>query len=231
MLVSSKAILTNMALIYKKRFEIFFGTLLLVLFESLFISEMIFEEFLLSIFYILNVCAGMLLAKEYPKLLCILLFLLTASVTSELITPYCIDPKLTPQIQVICYLLFYSIVAFLIVTQEWHATKIDRSVIIGLMAGYTSLGMVAFSIFMSIEYFYPGSIQGISSEAGISKEGTILYFSFITLLTVGYGEILPVTPIAQKACILVGLMGQFYLVILTAIIVGKYLQGNNNVEQ
>jgi hypothetical protein len=42
-------------------------------------------------------------------------------------------------------------------------------------------------------------------------------------LTIGYGEIVPATPVAQKAAILTGLMGQFYLVIVTAIVVGKYL--------
>jgi voltage-gated potassium channel Kch len=50
-----------------------------------------------------------------------------------------------------------------------------------------------------------------------------MYFSFTTLLTIGYGDILPITQVAQKAAIFVGLTGQFYLVILTAITVGKYL--------
>jgi len=51
----------------------------------------------------------------------------------------------------------------------------------------------------------------------------LMYFSFVTLLTIGYGDIIPITQIAQKATIFVGLIGQFYLVILTAITVGKYL--------
>ncbi|MEM6816304.1 MAG: ion channel, partial [Bacteroidota bacterium] len=51
----------------------------------------------------------------------------------------------------------------------------------------------------------------------------ILYYSYITLLTIGYGEIVPAIPIAQKAAILVGLVGQFYLVIITAVVVEKYI--------
>ncbi|WP_101449582.1 ion channel [Aquimarina sp. MAR_2010_214] len=50
-----------------------------------------------------------------------------------------------------------------------------------------------------------------------------MYYSYITLMTIGYGEIIPVTSLSQKAAILVGMMGQFYLVILTAIVVGKYI--------
>jgi voltage-gated potassium channel len=41
------------------------------------------------------------------------------------------------------------------------------------------------------------------------------------------GEILPVSNLAQKGAILVALVGQFYLVILTAIVVGKYINQNN----
>ena len=50
----------------------------------------------------------------------------------------------------------------------------------------------------------------------------LMYFSYIILMTIGYGEIIPLTTLAQKAIILIGLIGQFYLVILTAFVVGKY---------
>ena len=50
-----------------------------------------------------------------------------------------------------------------------------------------------------------------------------MYFAYITLMTIGYGDILPITDLAQKASMFIGLIGQFYLVILTAIVVGKYI--------
>ena len=50
-----------------------------------------------------------------------------------------------------------------------------------------------------------------------------MYYSYITLLTIGYGDILPVSALAHKAAILIGLMGQIYLVVITAIVVGKYI--------
>ena len=49
-------------------------------------------------------------------------------------------------------------------------------------------------------------------------------------MTIGYGEITPVTLLAQKATILIGLLGQFYLVIITAIIVGKFLTQNPGIK-
>nr|WP_255731903.1 ion channel [Ruegeria sp. Ofav3-42] len=92
------------------------------------------------------------------------------------------------------------------------------------MSGYLSLGLVAFFLFLAIEFYQPGSLHGLPETVDeYHKEGSILYFAFITLMTVGYGEIVPAVPLAQKAAMLVGLAGQFYLVILTAVIVGKYL--------
>ncbi len=59
------------------------------------------------------------------------------------------------------------------------------------------------------------------SDAAIVEQ--LMYFSYITLMKIGYGDILPVTPNAYKAPMFISLISQFYLVILTAIVVGKYL--------
>jgi hypothetical protein len=49
-------------------------------------------------------------------------------------------------------------------------------------------------------------------------------------MTIGYGDIVPVKPLAQKAAVLIGLLGQFYLVILTAVVVGKYIGGEQKIH-
>jgi hypothetical protein len=53
------------------------------------------------------------------------------------------------------------------------------------------------------------------------------YFSFTTLLTIGYGDILPLSLLARRAVMLIGLAGHFYTVFVTSIIIGKYLSANN----
>jgi len=52
-----------------------------------------------------------------------------------------------------------------------------------------------------------------------------MYYTYITLMTIGYGDISPATPLAKKAAVFIGLWGQFYLVIITAVVVGKYIGG------
>lgn len=93
------------------------------------------------------------------------------------------------------------------------------------MAGYISLGLLAFFLCLSIEVMHPNSFSGlvydISANADLLDQ--LMYFSYITLMSIGYGDILPITATAQKATVFIGLIGQFYLVVLTAIVVGKYI--------
>jgi len=51
----------------------------------------------------------------------------------------------------------------------------------------------------------------------------MFYFSFITLTTIGYGDFAPTSILGQKIAILEGLIGQFYIAIVMAILVGKFL--------
>ncbi len=55
-----------------------------------------------------------------------------------------------------------------------------------------------------------------------------MYFSYITMLTIGYGDIYPLGHLAQKATVLIGLIGQVYIVILTAIMIAKYVNSKQN---
>ena len=51
-----------------------------------------------------------------------------------------------------------------------------------------------------------------------------LYFSFVTISTLGYGDISPLTPQGQAVAIFVAISGQLYLAILMAMLVGKFLK-------
>lgn len=123
------------------------------------------------------------------------------------------------------YFLFYIVVTYEIIKQVWISETVNIQIIYGVISGYISLGLIAYFICMSIEMFNPGSFHGISAsnENPEILSDSIMYYSYITMLTIGFGDISPVTQIAQKTSILIGLMGQFYLVIITAIIVGKYI--------
>ena len=50
-----------------------------------------------------------------------------------------------------------------------------------------------------------------------------MYFSFITITTLGYGDLIPLKPLARTFAFLEAIVGQFYVAVLVAWLVGMYL--------
>ena len=211
--------------LYHNRFEIFLVTQVAIVFGSLFFPIDFFDIILQPVLFLLNIISGILLISKKKKLMwfCILLFVVSSIVFGTEIIQHKTENYILVRLSV--YFVFHIIVTLNIIKQVWNAEFVNKNVIMGLMSGYISLGFLAFFLFMSIELIHPNSFSGKlleTTDFGTRSE-SIFYYSYITLLTIGYGEIVPVTPVAQKAAILVGLMGQFYMVIITAVIVEKYI--------
>lgn len=79
---------------------------------------------------------------------------------------------------------------------------------------------------MSVALEPPALFQGVLIEKDNLelRANAIMHYACITLLTIGYGEFIPVVPGVQKASILVGLAGQIYLVFNTTVLIGKDMQ-------
>ena len=73
---------------------------------------------------------------------------------------------------------------------------------------------------MAIDTFYPGSIQ-IGSHA-VNHETDLLYFSLITLSTIGYGDIVPFSGEARILAALEGVTGVLYIAITVALLVSRF---------
>ncbi len=72
-----------------------------------------------------------------------------------------------------------------------------------------------------MDIFIPASFGQVkAAEGGFS---TFVYYGIVTLTTLGYGDITPSTALARSLSTFTALLGQLYLVIIMAIIIGKYL--------
>lgn len=212
--------------LYDHRFDVYFGTLVLGVFGSLIFPDTILNIDMYPLMVMLNMLCALNILSHNRALLALGVILLLLCLVAALLGGGVIDPEAEIAIQLVLFGVFYGLTAFNIIAQIWLSTHVDKETIVGIMSGYISLGLVGFFTFMIIEYFSPNSFAGIlvSGEDLLRRGDEMMYYAFITLMTIGYGEIVPVSPPAQKAAILVGLSGQFYVVILTAIVVGKYLR-------
>lgn len=86
---------------------------------------------------------------------------------------------------------------------------------------YLLLGIAA-SILFSTIYADSSTAFSISHEA-MNSRAEFLYFSFITMTTLGYGDIVPIDPAARSLTIFFSVAGQLYLTMIIALLVGKYL--------
>ena len=90
------------------------------------------------------------------------------------------------------------------------------------MVCFLLLGLCWAFIYALIEVLNPGSFSVASiTTAGSSSAYT--YFSFVTLTTLGYGDISPVAQVARSFAILEAITGQMYLAVLVARLVGTQI--------
>ncbi len=217
--------------VYTYRYEIFFFSLLLVLFGSLFFPFGIYSEYIEPIIFLANVLAGVQLMANHKKLfiVCQAIFLIAlATSILERIYPESVGGEIASKVKLSIYFFFYSVVTVQLILQVWYAKEVSSRAMMALMGGYICLGLVGFFIFTTIEFFQPGSIGGMETSERFADD--MMYFSYITLLTIGYGDISPVSPIAQRASILLGLVGQFYLVIIMAVVLEKFTSNRKKKE-
>jgi len=99
--------------------------------------------------------------------------------------------------------------------------KVDLNIIVGSVALYIIIGYI-FSIFYTLLLeFRPMAFKGIEVAAWYDNLPTTTYFSFVTLTTLGYGDISPAIPLAQVIVILEAVTGMFYLAAIVASLIGS----------
>jgi voltage-gated potassium channel len=99
----------------------------------------------------------------------------------------------------------------------------------GLVSLYIVLGVFYYAIFNLIETLRPHSFMETASSApnGVTRH-SLLYLSLITLTTLGYGDIVPVTPAARMFAAFEAMTGVLYIAITVARLVSAYQKTDNN---
>ncbi|WP_299351952.1 potassium channel family protein [uncultured Shimia sp.] len=100
----------------------------------------------------------------------------------------------------------------------------DYDALLGGIFGYVLLAMVWAMFYVQIERWHPGSIAfGEGAELWTSS----IYFSLVTLTSLGYGDILPISPLARISAGIEAVGGVLYMAIMIGSIVGTYRQNES----
>jgi hypothetical protein len=117
---------------------------------------------------------------------------------------------------------FWYIVGRLIVT-IMRTRRVTMLVLLQAVNGYLMLGLALGFVAAIIAIYNP---EAYSFGKDSSPLGEIMYHSFITFTTVGYGDFVPVGKFARSLAVLTGFSGQLYVAIVIAMLVGKFAGGS-----
>lgn len=107
------------------------------------------------------------------------------------------------------------------------AGRVTYHRIIGAVLLYLLIALFFVAAFGFVGLLVPDAFQGIKIEDSTSLASNLIYFSFVTLTSTGYGDVLPVHPFARSLCNLETIIGQLYPATLLARLVTLELEGRS----
>jgi voltage-gated potassium channel Kch len=102
-----------------------------------------------------------------------------------------------------------------------RATSVDAEHLYAALSAYLLAGIFFGIFYWVLEQIGPGTF----AAAGDFSRMSALYFSFVTLATLGYGDIVPRTDVARGLAIVEGVGGQLFLAVMVARLVSLYARG------
>lgn len=125
---------------------------------------------------------------------------------------------------ILMLLLIFFIGSFLSsVKQVLTVGDIDGNKIIGSLSLYILLGLIWAMIYLILLVIDPQSFSGIEAANWQQVFSRVAYYSFVTLTTLGYGDILPTTHVAEFFVYLEAIIGVFYMAIIVSSLISLHL--------
>ena len=113
------------------------------------------------------------------------------------------------------------------VRQVFLEGEVDLNKIIGSVCIFLLLALLWAILYQFVEVLTPESFSNVTSAEGQVEFHKLIYFSFVTLTTLGYGDTTPTTPLSEALAVLEAVVGVFYIAILVAALVGDFMARKN----
>jgi hypothetical protein len=107
----------------------------------------------------------------------------------------------------------------------FRAKRVTIDSIFGAIAAYLLLAAWFAVVHMLLLHWDPSSFRipdALPEKPGVVRSD-LLYFSLVTIVTLGYGDIVPVSPLARMVAAFEGVVGQFYVAAVVAMLVGRFI--------
>lgn len=121
------------------------------------------------------------------------------------------------------WLILAVTLGWVVARQVFAAGRVTYHRIIGAILLYFLISLIFVALFALVGQLIPKAFSGIAIDDNAALASNLIYFSFVTLTSTGYGDVVPVHPIARSLCNLESIIGQLYPAILLARLVTQEL--------
>lgn len=132
---------------------------------------------------------------------------------------------------VLVSLLFLVISTAITFKYVFVRSHVNINKIYGAVCIYLMMGIIWAIFYYFLVLFQPESFSGLGSQVGQGVFAELIYYSFVTLTTLGYGDITPIAPLARTLSYIESISGQIYLTVLVAALVGMHISKKSIKEQ
>ena len=202
--------------IHVNRFSFLLISIVLFMILRPFVEDLVSLSFLMEIFVSAILLSGIYAVSEDRVSL---VFALLTGVPA-ILTNWSFQLLKIPSlflIHHICAGLFFAVATIIIIRHLINQKVVTVDLIWGAMCGYFLIGFMWGDIYSLLETIQPGSFS--LGGQGVMDVDNFIYFSFVTLATLGYGDIVPLTQQAQSLTIIETVMGQMYIAVNIAALV------------
>jgi hypothetical protein len=204
-------------------------TFLALIFFAPFILSLGNLEWLIALLFIPVVLTTVRTVSKQPRHFAIALVLGTLSLAGSISLSIGEYPLMEGIRLASTSVLFFWIALLLLGDLIVRGQTVTLDLIYGSVNIYLLVGFGFSLLYGFIEYLHPGAFRG--TENFLARDGSVIpftYFSFVTMTTLGYGDIVPLTSFGATAAWVQAVFGQLYLAILVARLVGAYMPGKQD---
>ena len=144
-------------------------------------------------------------------------------VVALMVTDSIIESNFLAKGQLVAAFLFFSLTTHLAWRQVMFTGNIDGNKIVGAICIYILIGLVWAFGYLIAEEAFPGSLNGLDHDLWQQNLEDVIYYSFVTLTTLGYGDITPDQPLVRFMAYMEAITGIFYTTVLVASLIGLRL--------
>lgn len=211
----------------RNRYLLLFLSLVLFLILPPFIENPVTKHLIVSILFTITLVNSTFITYNTRKnshwtiVLPLVIILFT---WSEYFLPF--DKTVLASIAYLSLLLFFIYIIFLLFRYIFKQKEIDHNIFFVSLSIYLLMGIIGGLLFAAMGNLLTDAFN--QNQTNMLTITDFMYFSFVTMTTIGFGDITPAIPKTMMASVLLAVLGQVYLTVIVAILVGKYISRNKN---